>query len=100
MKCVKCSKKVVFPDLRLCKNCFLEVVEKRVRKEFRLKKLIRKHDSLLIMDDGSYDSKNLVYLVKKIIGKMPVSLKIMKGKYIIGKKIKFKGKVIQMLMLC
>lgn len=94
MKCVKCSKKVVFNDLRLCRACFLNIVERRVRKEFRLKKLIRKHDSLLILDDNSYDAKNLIYLVKKIIGKMPVSLKIIKGKYKPGTKIRFKGKVI------
>ncbi len=95
MKCVKCSKKkVVFKDLRLCRSCFLEVIERRVRKEFRLKKLVKKHDSLLIIDDGSYDAKNLIYLTKKIIGKMPVSLKIKKGKYKPGKRIKFKGKII------
>ncbi len=95
MKCVKCSKnKVIFTSLRLCRVCFLNVIERRVRKKFRLKKLIRKHDSLLIIDDNSYDAKNLIYLVKKIIGKMPVSMKIMKGKYKPGTKIKFKGKVI------
>ena len=95
MKCVKCSKKkVVFKDLRLCSNRFLNIIERRVRKEFRLKKLVRKHDPLLIVDDGSYNSKNLIYLTKKIIGKMPVSLKIKKGKYVPSKKIKFKGKVI------
>jgi len=95
MKCVKCGKNnVYFKDLRLCRSCFLNIVERRIRKEVRLKKLVRKHDSLLIIDDNSYDAKNLIYLVKKIIGKMPISLKIIKGKYTIDKKIKFKGKVI------
>ncbi len=90
MKCIKCGKKVIFKDLRACRSCFLEIIEKRVRKEFRLKKLIKKHDSLLILDNGTYDAKNLIYLVKKIIGKMPVSIKIKKKGYMPGKKFKTK----------
>jgi len=91
MKCVKCGKnKVVFKDLRACRSCFLNIIEKRVRKEFRLKELVKKHDSLVILDDDTYDAKNLIYLVKKIIGKMPVDLKIRKGKFKIGKKFKTK----------
>lgn len=92
MRCIKCGKnKAVFKDLRVCRGCFLEIIEKRVRKEFRLKELVKKNDSLLIIDDNTYDAKNLIYLVKKIIGKMPVALKIKKEKYELGKK--FKGKV-------
>jgi len=71
-----------------------EVIEKRIRKELRLKELIKKHDKLLILDDNSYDSRNLRYLIKKIIGKMPVDIKVKKGKYIPSTKIRFKGKVI------
>jgi hypothetical protein len=72
----------------------ISVIERNVRKELRLKRLIKKHDKLLIIDDDSYDSKNLIYLIRKIIGKMPVSIKVKKGKYIPGKKINFKGKII------
>ncbi len=95
MKCIKCGKKkVVFKDLRACRSCFLNIIEKRVRKEFRLKELVKKHDSLVILDDGTYDAKNLIYLVKKIIGKMPVSIEIKKDKYKPSRKINFKGNVI------
>ena len=71
-----------------------EVIEKRIRKELRIKKLIKKNDKLLIIDDNSYDSKNLMYLIKNIIGNLPVDIKVKKGKYVPGKKINFKGKVI------
>jgi hypothetical protein len=93
MECVKCGKKAVSGYLRLCRACFLEVIEKRVRKEFRMKELVKKNDSVLILDDGTYDSKNMLYLTKKIIGKMPVFIKIKKGNYVPGKKINFKGKI-------
>ncbi len=71
-----------------------QVIEKRIRKELRLKELIKKHDKLLILDDNSCDSKNLRYLIKRIVGKMPVDIKVKKGKYIPSTKIRFKGKVI------
>ncbi len=93
MECIKCGKKSVSEYLRLCRGCFLEVIEKRVRKEFRMKELVKRNDFLLILDDGTYNAKNLIYLFRKIIGKMPVSLKTKKGKYIPGKKINFDGKI-------
>jgi len=95
MKCVKCNKnKAIVKVSNLCRKCFLEVIEKRVRKELRLKELIKKDDSLLIIDDESCDAKNLIFLIKKIIKGMPVNIKVKKGKYLPDKKISFKGKVI------
>jgi hypothetical protein len=91
MLCVKCNKKkaeISLPYLKnVCKNCFLSIIEKRVRKHVRINKLFKKKDRILVIDDLSY------YFVKKTIKNLPV--KILKNKFDINKTINYnKNKLI------
>ena len=90
MKCIKCSKKanVKVQNLNSCENCFLDIIQKRVRKELRINKLIRKNDKILIIDDGSPEFYINDYLLKNIIKGLPVVIKIKKLKYVLGKEVK------------
>ena len=60
------------------------IIEKRVRKEIRINKLISKNDTILIIDDGSYKFKISQKLLKNIVQDMPVTIEIKKTKYILG----------------
>jgi len=76
MKCYKCDRpaKVHIGHLRpLCNNCFIKIIEKRIRKYIRINKLIKKNDKLLIKDPLS------LYFIKKII-KSPIKIINKKGK--------------------
>src|SRR3989344_5701744 len=76
MKCYKCNRpeKVHIAHLRpLCNNCFIKIIEKRIRKYIRINKLIKKNDKLLIKDPLS------LYFIKKII-KSPIKIINKKGK--------------------
>lgn len=82
MECIKCRRKAGI-SLRhmgnLCRSCFLEIVEKRVRKELRTKRLIRKNDLILMVDDGSKEFVVGGYLLKNIIKNLPVKIDIKKS---------------------
>ena len=86
MKCVKCSKsgEVKVQNLVACEKCFLKIIEKRVRKEIRLKKLIRKKDRILIINDGTAEFFVSEYLLKNIIKDLPVTITISKQDYNLG----------------
>ncbi len=76
MKCYKCNNKakVNIPHLKpLCENCFTRIIEKRIRKNIRINKLIKKNDKLLIKDSLS------LYFIKKII-KSPIKIVKKNGK--------------------
>ncbi|MBN2423225.1 hypothetical protein JXB41_08435 [Candidatus Woesearchaeota archaeon] len=90
MKCLKCNKKscIKISTNYFCKNCFTEVIQKRIRKELRITRVIKKNDKILIIDDGSYNSKNSVYLLKGTLKNLPCEISIKKSHYKIGKKIK------------
>ena len=98
MKCIKCGKK---PEIslshigKLCRPCFLGIIEKRVRKGLRIKKLIRKNDRILVVDNGSKESAVGGYLLKNIIKDLPVKItKIKTSKAITPKTTKRYDKVI------
>ena len=98
MECIKCRKKAGI-SLRhigsVCKSCFLKIVEKRVRKELRTKKLIRKNDRILVVDNGSKEFAVGHYLLKNIIKNLPVKIaKIKTNKAILPKTTKKYDKVI------
>ncbi len=83
MKCTKCKKTAQIKLKTLgdfCNRCFLEVIEKRVRKDLRLNKWIRKNDKILIIDDKSKESKVGEYLLKSIIKDLPVKITKKKSK--------------------
>ena len=74
--CIKCGKKgqsLGLPHMRdVCSNCFCTVTQKRVRKELRLKKLIKKHDRILFVNDLSMEHLVAEYLLKRILKDLPV----------------------------
>lgn len=84
-KCQKCGRKSSV-NLRhigpMCRCCFLEVIEKRVRKELRTGKLIRKNDRILFIDNGSKEFKVGYALLTSIIKDLPVKISIKKSKSI------------------
>ncbi len=87
-KCVKCGKpaSVVVQNLYACKDCFLKIIEKRVRKEIRVNKLIKKNDKILIIDNSSPEFLVGEYLLKKIIKGLPAEISVKKSPYTIGKE--------------
>jgi hypothetical protein len=89
MKCLKCKKSGAFKvqNLVACRNCFLEIIEKRVRKELRINQLIEKNDKILIIDDDSKESKINMFLLKEIIKGLPVEISIKKMRFILGENI-------------
>jgi tRNA(Ile)-lysidine synthase TilS/MesJ len=92
MKCVKCSGKATIhlDNLNACNGCFQKIVQKRVRKEIRISKLIEKNDKVLIIDDGSAEAKLIPPLLKEILKDLPVFIDIKKSKYELGTEIKGK----------
>jgi len=94
MNCLKCNKKQRIKGFEFCRNCFVSIIEKRVRKDLRVSEKIRKGDALLIIDDGSCSAKLNIQLIKKIVGDI-TKIKVKKQKnFEISKKIDFKGKII------
>jgi len=89
MKCVKCNKEgnISVQNLTACEKCFQKIIEKRVRKEIRLKKLISKNDNILIINDGSAEFFVSERLLKNIIKDLPVEIKVKKQKYKLGDTI-------------
>jgi len=69
MKCFRCKKTSEFrlDNKYSCKRCFCDVIEKRVRKELRINKLLVKNDKVLILDDSSPGSSVVKYLINNII---------------------------------
>lgn len=56
----------------------MELIEKRVRKDIRINKLILKNDKLLVLDDGSYCSKLNIFMLKSIIKDPTIIIEIKK----------------------
>jgi hypothetical protein len=92
MKCVKCNGKATIhlDNLDACNGCFQKIVQKRVRKEIRINKLIEKSEKLLIIDDGSAEAKLMCSLIKEIIRDLPVFIDIKKSRYELGMEQKGK----------
>jgi len=90
MKCVKCgrSASVRVQNLNTCEACFIKIIEKRVRKELRINKLIEKNNRVLIIDDGTASSKVAQYMLPRIIKDMPIILRLKQIRYSLGAKIK------------
>lgn len=75
MKCAKCKKKATITlkcTPPVCNTCFVKIIEHRVRKETRMKKVFKKHDKLLILDDGSKEARVSIYIMESIAKDMPI----------------------------
>ena len=90
MKCVKCRKeaRVHMDTFDACDSCFRKIIERRVRKEIRLNRLIEKNDNIMVIDDGTAEAKLGLYLLKKITGNLPLKILATRKKYALGEEIK------------
>jgi len=83
MKCYHCKKKAIVQYTQaLCRKCFLKLLEARVRKYVRINKFFNKNDIILVIDPLSK------FLLKKIIGGLPVKIYYRKIKILNLDKIK------------
>ncbi|MBU4284460.1 MAG: hypothetical protein KJ968_05095 [Nanoarchaeota archaeon] len=69
MLCQKCNRtkaeiKLPYLGLRLCKACFCRLIEKRVKKEIRSKKLINEKEKILLLDNNSKEAKISEHIIK------------------------------------
>ncbi|MBN2420762.1 hypothetical protein JXB27_00625 [Candidatus Woesearchaeota archaeon] len=84
MKCLKCGRnaEISYPNGDLCKDCFLEVLVSRIKKEIRLKNPFSKNEKVLV------HGKLAEYFLKKAVGDLPLKIKVVKpafgGKVVVG----------------
>ncbi|MBU3941425.1 MAG: hypothetical protein KKF74_00770 [Nanoarchaeota archaeon] len=69
MLCQKCKKaraeiKLPYLGLRLCRGCFCKLIEKRVKKEIRSKKLINEKEKILLLDNNSKEAKISEHIIR------------------------------------
>lgn len=64
----------------ICDVCLLKLIEKRVRREIRIKKLFTRTDSILILDDSSLEFALSKHLLSNIIKSKDVNFSTLKIK--------------------
>ncbi len=88
MLCLKCQKKESNPETHLsslCNGCFLEQIEKRVRKELRKSNWIRKNDKVLLIINENKESFVTEYLFNSILKNFPINVEKEKTETIASK---------------
>lgn len=70
----KSRKELSFMTQPFCKECFLNVIEKRIRKFIRINKLFSVHQKIGVLDDGSNGAAITRYVLDKLSLKMPIEL--------------------------
>lgn len=70
MDCFKCRKKAI-PDVEYagnhyCENHFIQLMEKRIRRNLRTRRLIDVKKKYVLLDDGSSEMKLTEHFLKKI----------------------------------
>jgi hypothetical protein len=89
MKCSKCKKEAIpgveYAGNNYCNFHFMELIEKRVRKNLRVRELIDINKEYFLVDDGSSEAKITEYFLNKIF-KGYLKLKIGKTPKSIGKE--------------
>ncbi len=87
-KCSNCSKqakiRLSYTKRIYCNNCFLKIIEKRVRKELRIKKYFKPNENIFLFNDNSKEYFVAKYLLNNIFEKH-LNLKETKNKNIKGK---------------
>lgn len=77
MSCSKCPGKAVYENKNtgnLCSSCFLDMIEKRIRKELKNSGWLNKNEKVLILDDNSLEANVTEDLFKKAIGSLPLQI--------------------------
>ncbi|MFH0861196.1 MAG: TIGR00269 family protein [Candidatus Altiarchaeota archaeon] len=77
-KCTKCGKGKPIIELRynrqtLCKSCFNELFERRVRRTIRKGRLLEPTDKVAVGLSGGKDSTVTLHMLKKLTSRMPKS---------------------------
>ena len=75
MKCQRCSKSAViyqkYSNAHLCKNHFIEDVERKIKRDIRKFKMIGKGEKIAVALSGGKDSIALLYVLHKIFRNRP-----------------------------
>jgi len=90
MNCFKCRKKAI-PDVEYagnhyCDRHFLELMDKRIRKNLRVNRLLDVKEEYVLIDDSSSEAKLTEYFLKEIFKgylKMKISKKPLKNRKLI-----------------
>ena len=73
MKCSKCEKEAIveikYAGTRLCREHFVEFIERKVKREIREQVEFKKGDKILVAVSGGKDSMMALYLIQKIFSK-------------------------------
>jgi uncharacterized protein (TIGR00269 family) len=77
MKCVRCNKtasiELKYSKEWLCKLCFAELFEDRVRKNIRINRLLEKTDKIAVALSGGKDSSVVLHILNYLSNKAPKS---------------------------
>lgn len=84
MKCSRCGrnpaeKELDFYSQRFCRKCFLEFIEKRIRKHVRVNRILAANEKVLIVDDGSAASLVSKHFLENYASRLPFSI-VKKGR--------------------
>tara|TARA_Y100000034_G_C6897307_1_gene414015 strand:- start:2114 stop:3028 length:915 start_codon:yes stop_codon:yes gene_type:complete len=78
MVCKNCKIKPVIKltnnDVELCRTCFIRYFEKKAMKTIRQFKLLEHGDHVVVGVSGGKDSLSVLYLLKKLMDKMKISV--------------------------
>ncbi len=72
MKCIKCRKNAVFEGL--CQSHFSELAQNRAKQAIREIGWLKPREKILIVNDGAAAGVASEYLLKKVIGRLPVKI--------------------------
>ena len=81
--CYHCKKKepylkIDFYTHKLCKKCFIGIVEKRIRKYIRVNELFDARDNICVINDGSSSGILSEYMIRELSEKMPIRITVRK----------------------
>ncbi len=83
MLCEKCKKnkgeiKLPYLGHLLCKRCFCNLIQRRVKKEIKQKKIIEENDKVLLIDDKSIEARISEIIINSIYKKVKLTKKHVK----------------------
>ena len=79
MKCIKCSKdaKTTIPGVgSFCNKCYCTMIEKRIRKDIRLNKYMKKDQKVVLLKENTAEFFLTEYVLKNLQKSFPFKLGI------------------------